>query len=64
MQKNVQTLLKQLEAAQTKLEYLSIVNEPEARTEEGHPVTDIHEELDEDGNVICRINCLSRLAQY
>lgn len=63
MQTNVQTLRKQLEAAETKLEHVSIVSEPEARTEDGLPVTNIYEELDEDGNVICRtVPCCDQLS--
>lgn len=44
---------RQFDAAETKLASAKVVSNPDARTEEGLPVTDIYEELDEDGNVIC-----------
>lgn len=51
--KNVETLQKQTDAAEEQLASVSFVIQPEATTEEGLPVTEIYEELDEDGNVIC-----------
>lgn len=50
--KNVQTLQKQLEAAEQKLATATVVMDPDVRDEDGLPFTDIIEELDEDGNVV------------
>ncbi|MCJ1431840.1 hypothetical protein MMC27_001195 [Xylographa pallens] len=52
VQDNVKTLFKQLKAAEDRLEALEVVIHPEAQNEEGLPLTEITEELDEDGNVI------------
>jgi len=54
VQKNVETLKKQLEAARIKFDNVQIVSDTSTRNEEGLPVTDIYEELDEEGNVICK----------
>jgi unconventional prefoldin RPB5 interactor 1 len=49
---NVRTLEKQLEAAENKLTAATIISNPDVRNEEGLPITEIIEELDEGGNVI------------
>ena len=53
MQKNVQTLEAQLDSAEKKLSLSEHLSRPDIRDEEGLPVTDIREELDDEGNVIC-----------
>ncbi|CAG9989853.1 unnamed protein product [Clonostachys byssicola] len=50
--KNIETLQKQLQAAENKYAAASIISQPDARDEEGQPITEIVEELDEDDNVI------------
>lgn len=50
--KNVETLEKQLEAAEQKLATATVVIDPDVRDEDGLPFTDIIEELDENGNVV------------
>ncbi|KAI1415000.1 Prefoldin subunit-domain-containing protein [Hypoxylon sp. FL1857] len=50
--KNVGTLSKQLEDAENKLAAVTVVTNPEPTDEEGFPITEIREELDEDDNVI------------
>ncbi|OTA94079.1 hypothetical protein M434DRAFT_394980 [Hypoxylon sp. CO27-5] len=50
--KNVGTLSKQLEDAENKFAAVTVVTNPEATDEEGFPITEIREELDEDDNVI------------
>ncbi|CAH0056576.1 unnamed protein product [Clonostachys solani] len=50
--KNIETLQKQLQAAENKYAAASIISQPDARDEEGQPITEILEELDEDDNVI------------
>ncbi|MCJ1393961.1 hypothetical protein MMC18_006838 [Xylographa bjoerkii] len=52
VQDNVKILTKQLEATEDRLSAIEVVIHPEARSEEGLPLTEIIEELDEDGNVI------------
>ncbi|TVY55381.1 hypothetical protein LCER1_G007391 [Lachnellula cervina] len=52
VEQNARTLQKQIELAENKLAAASIISKPEVRNEEGLPVTDIVEELDEEGNVI------------
>lgn len=50
--KNVQTLEKQLQAAEEKYEKVNVVANPDAMDEDsGLPITDIIEELDDDDNV-------------
>lgn len=49
---NVRTLEKQLEAAENKLAAAAVISNPDIRDEEGQPVTDIIEELDDDDNVV------------
>ncbi|RYP08118.1 hypothetical protein DL764_002101 [Monosporascus ibericus] len=51
--KNIQTLEKQLETARNKLAAASIVSNPDAATDDdGLPITEIVEELDDDDNVV------------
>lgn len=49
--KNVSTLEKQLEHAENKLAAVSVVTNPDVRDEDGLPITDIIEELDDDDNI-------------
>ena len=53
VQKNVEAVTKQLEDAGQKLSLSLHISRPETRDEEGLPLTEIREELDEEGNVIC-----------
>ncbi len=46
VEQNVQTITKQLEAAENKLMAATVISEPDVRNEEGLPLTDIVEELD------------------
>ncbi|KAI1761288.1 Prefoldin subunit-domain-containing protein [Hypoxylon sp. FL1150] len=50
--KNIDTLTKQLEEAENKLAAVTVVANPDATDEEGLPITEIMEELDDDDNVI------------
>ncbi len=51
--KSIQTLEKQLETAQNKLAAATVVSNPDVATDEdGLPITEIMEELDDDDNVI------------
>lgn len=63
MQQNVSSLEKQLDAAQNKLDAATVISQPDVRNEEGLPLTEIYEELDEDGNVICMSHKVSTLTQ-
>ncbi|KAF2494887.1 hypothetical protein BU16DRAFT_562518 [Lophium mytilinum] len=49
---NAQTVQKSLDAAERKLDAAFVLLEPNLADEEGLPLTDIHEELDDEGNVI------------
>jgi unconventional prefoldin RPB5 interactor 1 len=49
---NVTTVQKQIETAENKLAAATIISTPDVRNEEGLPLTEIVEELDEEGNVI------------
>ena len=53
VQQNIKTVISLLRAAEGKLAASTILSQPEVLNEEGLPLTEIHEELDEDGNVIC-----------
>jgi hypothetical protein len=53
VRQNAQTAHKQLDGAEKKLDAALVLLEPGLEGEEGLPLTDIYEELDEDGNVIC-----------
>ncbi|OHF01157.1 hypothetical protein CORC01_03471 [Colletotrichum orchidophilum] len=50
--KNIATLEKQLESAEQKHAAASVVSNPDVRDEDGLPITEIIEELDEEGNVV------------
>ncbi|KAJ4414330.1 hypothetical protein N0V82_008000 [Gnomoniopsis sp. IMI 355080] len=50
--KNIETLEKQLQAAEQKLATATVVMDPDVRDEDGLPFTDIIEELDENDNVV------------
>ncbi|KAI3319669.1 hypothetical protein HD806DRAFT_257772 [Xylariaceae sp. AK1471] len=50
--KNVSTLAKQLDIAENKLATARVVSNPDAIDEDGLPITEISEELDDDDNVI------------
>ncbi|TKA61011.1 hypothetical protein B0A49_10971 [Cryomyces minteri] len=50
---NITTIQKQLNTAERKLSTAMIVSAPEIRGEDGLPLTEIREELDDDGNIIC-----------
>ncbi|MCJ1281909.1 hypothetical protein MMC26_001232 [Xylographa opegraphella] len=52
VQDNVKSIIKQLKAAEDKLYAIEVLIHPEERSDEGLPLTEIIEELDEDGNVI------------
>ncbi len=52
VEQNVQTVTKQLEAAENKLMAATVISEPDVRNDEGLPLMDIVEELDDEGNVI------------
>ncbi|KAK5153010.1 hypothetical protein LTR04_006309, partial [Oleoguttula sp. CCFEE 6159] len=49
---NITTIQKQLDVAEHKLSTAMIVSAPEIRGEDGLPLTEIREELDDDGNII------------
>ena len=51
---NVKTVKKRLQVAEDQLSSVDVVINPEARHEEGLPLTEIAEELDDDGNVLCQ----------
>ncbi|KAI1496363.1 Prefoldin subunit-domain-containing protein [Biscogniauxia marginata] len=50
--RNIDTLTKQLEVAENRLATARVVSNPDATDEDGLPITEIMEELDEDDNVI------------
>ncbi|RPA97371.1 hypothetical protein L873DRAFT_1691182 [Choiromyces venosus 120613-1] len=52
VRENVDKVQKQIDQGETKLVSLLVVSEPDLKTEDGLPIMDIHEELDEDGNII------------
>ncbi|KAI9650448.1 hypothetical protein NHQ30_000463 [Ciborinia camelliae] len=52
VQQNIKTIEKQIEIAEEKLVKATIISTPDVRNEEGLPVTEIIEELDDEGNVI------------
>ncbi len=53
MQQNVKTVASLLIAAEEKLVASTVLSRPGIQNEEGLPLTEIREELDEEGNVIC-----------
>ncbi|TFA98250.1 hypothetical protein CCMA1212_009924 [Trichoderma ghanense] len=55
--KNIETLRKQLETAENKYAAATVISQPDAADEDGQPIMDIVEELDDDDNVISfRVN--------
>ncbi|KAL9116483.1 MAG: hypothetical protein Q9187_006992 [Circinaria calcarea] len=52
VQENVKAMARRLESANEKLLTANVVSQPEVRNEEGLPITEISEELDDDGNMI------------
>ncbi|KAI9784491.1 MAG: hypothetical protein M1835_003572 [Candelina submexicana] len=52
VEQSITTIQKQLAVAEEKLSALLVLQQPEVHNEEGLPVTEIREELDEDGNII------------
>ena len=48
------TIEKRLSLAEEKLAAVNVVIQPEVRNEERLPITEIREELDDEGNVLCR----------
>lgn len=53
VQENVKSVEKQLVLAEQQLELSEVRTRAEARDEDGLPVTEIREELDDEGNIIC-----------
>jgi len=53
VQRNVKTVESLIVTAEEKLNSLLVIRQPEVRNDDGLPLTEIREELDEDGNVIC-----------
>lgn len=54
VQRNIRTVQKQLHIAAEKLSNVPTVTIPNWHNEEGLPLAEIHEELDEDGNIVCK----------
>ena len=52
VEQNVRTVKKQIQVEEDRLAAASVISTPEVRNEEGLPLTEIMEELDEEGNVI------------
>lgn len=52
VEQNVRTIQKQLGAAEDRLAAATVISTPDVRNEEGLPLTEIMEELDDEGNVI------------
>ncbi|PBP27654.1 hypothetical protein BUE80_DR001467 [Diplocarpon rosae] len=52
VEQNVITIEKQIRTAEDKLAAASVISTPDVRNEEGLPLTEIMEELDDEGNVI------------
>ncbi|KAH7155536.1 Prefoldin subunit-domain-containing protein [Dactylonectria estremocensis] len=50
--KNIESLQKQLEAAENKYAAATVISQPDAIDEDGQPITEIIETLDDDDNVI------------
>ncbi|KAI6783309.1 uncharacterized protein J7T54_004336 [Emericellopsis cladophorae] len=50
--KNIESLTKQLEIAENKHAAAQVISQPDMRDEEGQPITEIMEELDDNGNVL------------
>ncbi|KAH0551372.1 hypothetical protein GP486_007414 [Trichoglossum hirsutum] len=54
VQKNANTVEKRLHNVEEKLNSILVISKPDIRNEEGLPIMEIREELDEEGNVICK----------
>ena len=54
VQENIKNVTSLLSAAQKELLASDVLQEAKALNEDGLPLTEIHEELDEDGNIICK----------
>lgn len=52
VEQNVKIVQRQIEIAENKLATATIISTPDVRNEEGLPLTEILEELDEEGNII------------
>ncbi len=52
VEQNVRTVHKQIEAAENRLAAATVISSPNVRNEEGLPLTEIVEDLDEEGNVV------------
>ncbi|KAF4464772.1 udp-galactose transporter like [Fusarium albosuccineum] len=50
--KNIQSLQKQIEAAEDELAAATVISQPDATDEDGLPITEIIEQLDDDDNVV------------
>jgi len=64
VQENVRSVDKQLVLAEQKLATSEVITQPEARDEDGLPLTEIWEELDDEGNIICMCPNQSLLSQW
>jgi len=53
VQQNIRTIRRRVDVAEEKLSSLPAVTIPDMQSDEGLPMTEIHEELDEEGNVLC-----------
>jgi unconventional prefoldin RPB5 interactor 1 len=52
VEQNVRTIEKQIETGENRLATATVISTPDVRNEEGPPLTEIIEELDEEGNII------------
>jgi unconventional prefoldin RPB5 interactor 1 len=52
VEQNVRTVQRQIETAESKLATATIISTPDVRNEDGLPLTEIVEELDEEGNIV------------
>ena len=62
VRQNIRTISSLLSTAQGKCAATTVLSKPNVRNEESLPLTEIHEELDEEGNIICRSSMTSRLS--
>ena len=62
VQQNIRTVSLLLNKAQEKHAAAQVLSQPEVRNEEGLFLKEIHEELDEEGNVICKLSLASHLS--
>ena len=54
VQRNIKTIEGQLDSAEQKLDISDDIDKSVLHDEGGLPITDIREELDDEGNVICK----------